>query len=231
MDLLFGRRWDISRRHMWEEKLGRYGPLVKKSVSSLKKEDLMGKKVLVKVDLDVALNDDLSIRDETRIRDALPTIKYIISCGARVILLSHRGYPIDKGEWRGSAAGKCKDSTEERWRVRKISLQIEQLASLANYYVNDCFWTSNEPHASSNGVTRYIPGVAGLLMKKELKYLFEDLASVNKPFHAIVGGSRLSTRIGVIDNLFDKGDWRSHLYFLSGRWLLCWILTCGGEHA
>ncbi|OIT05414.1 phosphoglycerate kinase, cytosolic [Nicotiana attenuata] len=100
----------------------------------------------------------------------------------------------------------------------------KKLAPIANYYVNDCFRTSNKPHASNEGVTQYLPGVAGLLMKKELRYLSEDVANVKKPFHAIVGGSRLSTRIGVIENLFDN---KVDVIFFGGGLIFTFLAAAG----
>ncbi|KAF5728181.1 hypothetical protein HS088_TW21G00325 [Tripterygium wilfordii] len=142
----------------------------KKSVGSLKEADLKGKRVLVRVDLNVPLDDNFNITDDTRIRAAVPTIKYLMEHGAIVILCSHLGRPKD-------------------------------------LYVNDAFGTAHRAHASTEGVARYLkPAVAGFLMQKELDYLVGAVTSPKKPFAAIVGGSKVSTKIGVIESLLGKVD-------------------------
>ncbi|XP_051124896.1 phosphoglycerate kinase, cytosolic-like [Andrographis paniculata] len=215
----------------------------KKSVGSLKEADLKGKRVLVRVDLNVPLDDNSKITDDTRIRAAIPTIKYLIGYGAKVILASHLGRP--KGvtpkyslkplvprltELLGVETKMANDCVGEE--VEKLVAALpnggvlllenvrfypeeeknnpdfaKKLASLADLYVNDAFGTAHRAHASTEGVTQYLkPSVAGFLMQKELDYLVGAVANPKKPFAAIVGGSKVSTKISVIESLLAKVD-------------------------
>ncbi|KAJ4964021.1 hypothetical protein NE237_023960 [Protea cynaroides] len=212
----------------------------KKSVGSLKEADLKGKKVFVRVDLNVPLDDQLNITDDTRVRAAVPTIKYLMGHGAKVILSSHLGRP--KGvtpkyslkplvprlsELLGVKVEMANDCIGEE--VEKMVVAIpdggvlllenvrfykeeekndpdfaKKLASLADVYVNDAFGTAHRAHASTEGVAKYLkPAVAGFLMQKELDYLVGAVANPKRPFAAIVGGSKVSTKIGVIESLFE----------------------------
>ncbi|VFQ58746.1 unnamed protein product [Cuscuta campestris] len=216
---------------------------VKKSVGSLKEADLKGKRVFVRVDLNVPLDDNLKITDDTRVRAAVPTIHYLIGHGARVILSSHLGRP--KGvtpkyslkplvprlsELLGIEVKMANDCIGEE--VEKLVAQIpdggvlllenvrfykeeekndpefaKKLASLADLYVNDAFGTAHRAHASTEGVAKFLkPAVAGFLMQKELDYLVGAVTSPKKPFAAIVGGSKVSTKIAVIESLLEKVD-------------------------
>ncbi|VFQ64906.1 unnamed protein product [Cuscuta campestris] len=216
---------------------------VKKSVSSLKEADLKGKRVFVRVDLNVPLDDSLKITDDTRVRAAVPTIKYLMGYGARVILSSHLGRP--KGvtpkyslkplvprlsELLGIEVKMANGCIGEE--VEKLVAQIpdggvlllenvrfykeeekndpefaKKLASLADLYVNDAFGTAHRAHASTEGVAKFLkPAVAGFLMQKELDYLVGAVTSPKKPFAAIVGGSKVSTKIAVIESLLEKVD-------------------------
>jgi phosphoglycerate kinase len=215
----------------------------KKSVGSLKEADLKGKKVLVRVDLNVPLDDNSKITDDTRIRAAIPTIKYLMSNGSKVILTSHLGRP--KGvtpkyslkplvprlsELLGVDVKMANDCIGEE--VEKMVSEIpeggvillenvrfykeeeknepefaKKLASLGDLYVNDAFGTAHRAHASTEGVTKFLkPSVAGYLMQKELDYLVGAVANPKKPFAAIVGGSKVSSKIGVIESLLKKVD-------------------------
>ncbi|XP_019183171.1 PREDICTED: phosphoglycerate kinase, cytosolic [Ipomoea nil] len=215
----------------------------KKSVGSLKEADLKGKRVFVRVDLNVPLDDDLKITDDTRIRAAVPTIKYLTQNGARVILSSHLGRP--KGvtpkyslkplvprlsELLGNEVKMANDCIGEE--VVKMVAEIpdggvlllenvrfykeeekndpefaKKLASLADLYVNDAFGTAHRAHASTEGVAKCLkPAVAGFLMQKELDYLVGAVSNPKKPFAAIVGGSKVSTKIAVIESLLEKVD-------------------------
>ncbi|KAL0398982.1 UNVERIFIED_CONTAM: Phosphoglycerate kinase, cytosolic [Sesamum radiatum] len=215
----------------------------KKSVSSLKEADLKGKRVLVRVDLNVPLDDNLKITDDTRIRAAVPTIKYLMEHGAKVILTTHLGRP--KGvtpkyslkplvprlsELLGLEVKMANDCIGEE--VEKLVAGLpeggvlllenvrfykeeekndpefaKKLASLADLYVNDAFGTAHRAHASTEGVAKYLkPAVAGFLMQKELDYLVGAVANPKKPFAAIVGGSKVSTKISVIESLLEKVD-------------------------
>lgn len=215
----------------------------KKSVESLKEVDLKGKKVFVRVDLNVPLDDNRKITDDTRVRAAVPTINYLISNGAKVILSSHLGRP--KGvtpkyslkplvprlsQLLGVEVKMANDCVGEK--VEKLVSQIsdggvlllenvrfykeeekndpefaKKLASLADLYVNDAFGTAHRAHASTEGVTKFLkPSVAGFLMQKELDYLVGAVSNPKKPFAAIVGGSKVSSKIGVIESLLAKVD-------------------------
>ncbi|KAF3613255.1 Phosphoglycerate kinase, chloroplastic [Capsicum baccatum] len=216
---------------------------VKKSVGSLKEADLKGKRVFVRVDLNVPLDDNFNITDDTRIRAAVPTIKYLMQNGARVILASHLGRP--KGvtpkyslkpliprlsELLGVEVKMANDSVGPE--VEKLVAEIpeggvvllenvrfykeeekndpefsKKLASLADLYVNDAFGTAHRAHASTEGVAKVLkPAVAGFLMQKELDYLVGAVSNPQKPFAAIVGGSKVSSKIGVIESLLEKVD-------------------------
>ncbi|KAL1823042.1 hypothetical protein DCAR_0310896 [Daucus carota subsp. sativus] len=215
----------------------------KKSVGSLKEADLKGKKVFVRVDLNVPLDDNLKITDDTRVRAAVPTIKYLKDHGAKVILSSHLGRP--KGvtpkyslkplvprlsELLGAEVKMANDCIGEE--VEKLVAEIpeggvlllenvrfykeeekndpdfaKKLASLADLYVNDAFGTAHRAHASTEGVAKYLkPAVAGFLMQKELDFLVGAVSNPTKPFAAIVGGSKVSSKIGVIESLLNKVD-------------------------
>ncbi|XP_042490574.1 phosphoglycerate kinase, cytosolic-like [Macadamia integrifolia] len=213
----------------------------KKSVGSLKEEDLKGKRVFVRVDLNVPLDENLNITDDTRVRATVPTIKYLMGHGAKVILASHLGRP--KGvtpkyslkplvprlsELLGVKVEMVNDCIGEE--VQKMVAAFpdggvlllenvrfykeeekndpefaKKLAALADLYVNDAFGTAHRAHASTEGVAKYLkPAVAGFLMQKELDYLVGAVSNPKRPFAAIVGGAKVSTKIGVIESLFEK---------------------------
>lgn len=204
--------------------------------------DVRGKRVLVREDFNVPL-DDGRISDDRRIREALPTISALRSAGARVILASHLGRPkgkVDEGlrldavarrlsELLGVAVRKLPDSigsevdaavTElhdgdvvllENLRFRageeaNDDRYARSLAALADVYVNDAFGTAHRAHASTVGVATYLPAIAGLLMEKELIHLSEALERPTRPFVAILGGKKVSDKMGVIRNLLAKAD-------------------------
>ncbi|XP_058007637.1 phosphoglycerate kinase, cytosolic-like isoform X2 [Hevea brasiliensis] len=215
----------------------------KKSVSSLNDADLKGKGVFVRVDLNVPLDDNFNITDDTRIRAAVPTIKYLMDHGSKVILCTHLGRP--KGvtpkyslkplvprlsELLGVQVKMANDCIGEE--VEKLVAELsdggvlllenvrfhkeeekndpefsKKLAALADVYVNDAFGSAHRAHASTEGVAKYLkPSVAGFLMQKELDYLVGAVANPKKPFAAIVGGLKVSTKIGVIESLLGKVD-------------------------
>lgn len=215
----------------------------KKSVGSLKAADLKGKKVFVRVDLNVPLDDNQKITDDTRIRAAIPTIKYLMEHGARIILASHLGRPKGvtpkyslkplvprisellgiKVEMAGDCIGEEVEKKVAALKDGEVLLLenvrfykeeekndpefAKKLASLADLYVNDAFGTAHRAHASTEGVTKYLkPAVAGFLMQKELDYLVGAISSPKRPFAAIVGGSKVSSKIGVIESLLEKCD-------------------------
>src|SRR3972149_11982496 len=206
--------------------------------------DVTNKRVLVRVDYNVPLDDNLNVVDDTRIRLSLPTINYLIEKNAKIILMSHLGRP------KGAVETKFKlDPAAKRLgqlvskKVMKFdsiySQEIKEyidnemdfgeivmlenlrfdpgekandvefsksLASLADIYVDDAFGAAHRAHASVAGVTKYLPSVAGFLMKKEIEVLTSLLESPQRPFLTILGGSKVSDKIMVIRNLLGKVD-------------------------
>ena len=201
-----------------------------------------GKRALVREDFNVPLNEQGVITDDTRIREALPTLRYLLEQGAKVIVMSHLGRPKGKVDSKYSLAPVAKrlqellsgvnvvfdsstDLNEAVQRVDQLSsgqlLLLEnvrfypgeekndpalakQLAALGDIYVNDAFGTAHRAHASTEGVAHLLPTrVAGFLMEKEIKALSSVLNS-DKPLTAIIGGSKISTKITVLENLLPK---------------------------
>ena len=216
--------------------------MAKKTLASL--TDLAGKRVLVRVDFNVPLDDNGSITDDTRIRAALPTIKDLQQKGAKVVLCSHMGRPKGQvkeelrltpvaarlSELLGQDVVKCDDCVGDAVKAAIDGLQngqvallenlrfhaeeeandpefTQQLAANADLYVNDAFGTAHRAHASTEGVTKYLsPCVAGYLIEKELQFLQSAIESPKRPLAAIVGGSKVSSKIGVIETLLEKVD-------------------------
>lgn len=212
----------------------------KKTVRDL---DVAGKKVLVRVDFNVPLNDKGEITDDTRITASLPTIQYLLEQKAAVILMAHLGRPKGQvkpelslapvakhlgkllgkkilfapdcvGEAAQAAASKLKPGhilLLENLRFHKEEEKndmefAEKLASLADLYVNDGFGVSHRAHASVEGVTHFLPAAAGFLLEKEIQYVGQAVTNQLHPFVAIIGGAKVSDKIGVISNLLDKVD-------------------------
>lgn len=203
-----------------------------------------GGALLPRLLLQVPLDGDLNITDDTRIRAAVPTLKYLCENGAKVVLTSHLGRPKSGPEDKfrltpivprlqellGIKVTKADDciGPEVESKLAAISngevLLLEnvrfykeeeknepefakKLASVADLYVNDAFGTAHRAHASTEGVTKYLsPSVAGFLLQKELDYLDGAVANPKRPFAAIVGGSKVSSKIGVIESLLEKCD-------------------------
>lgn len=218
--------------------------MAKKTVASLSSADVAGKRVLVRADFNVPLDDQGNIADDTRIRAALPTIQDLTGKGAKVVLCSHFGRPKGKvvesmrltpvakrlSELLGQEVVKCDDSIGEEVAAAVNGLDNGQVALLENMrfyaeeeandpdfcqkvaanadmYVNDAFGTAHRAHASTAGVTKYLsPSVAGYLIEKELQYLQNAIENPQRPLAAIIGGSKVSSKIGVIDTLLDKVD-------------------------
>merc|ERR1711937_46523 len=212
----------------------------KRSVGDLTEADLKGKKVFVRADLNVPLDGEQNITDDTRIRAAVPTLKYLLEKGAKVLLTSHLGRPKDGPEDKfrlnpvvprltellGQEVGKADDCIGdevdamsdgeililENVRFYKEETKnegsfAEKLAANADLYVNDAFGTAHRAHASTEGVTKYLsPSVSGFLLQKELDYLDGAISEPKRPFCAIVGGSKVSSKIGVIESLMEKCD-------------------------
>lgn len=203
--------------------------------------EVKGKKVLVRCDFNVPLDieDKSKITDDRRIVGALPTIKYLMENGAKVILCSHIGKTKEKqtlapvakrlsellkcsvtfasdvvGEDAKAKASALKDG--EVMLLENVRLHAEEeandpefakeLASLAEIYVNDAFGTAHRAHASTEGVTKYLPAVCGYLIQKEIGIMGDALENPERPFLAILGGAKVSSKIGVIENLMEKVD-------------------------
>jgi len=203
-----------------------------------------GKKVLVRVDFNVPLDEKLNITDDNRIKAALPTIEYLLNKGAKLILASHLGRPKGVGfegkyslapvaarleELLGKKVTLASDCIGESAKNSVTKLKegeivllenvrfhkeetkndpdfAKALASLAEVYVNDAFGTAHRAHASTEGVTKFLPSVAGYLLKKEIDIMGNALDNPKRPFVAILGGAKVSDKIGVIENLLKKVD-------------------------
>lgn len=214
--------------------------LNKKTIEDI---DVNGKKVLVRCDFNVPLADGV-ITDDKRIRESVPTIKYLADHGAKVILCSHLGRPKDEESRKkctlapvakrlSELMGKEIRFTEdiigqqahemaaalkpgEIMMIENVRFYKEEtkndpdfakaLASLADIYVNDAFGTAHRAHASTAGVADYLPAVCGYLIKKEITIMGGALQNPKRPFVAILGGAKVSDKIGVITNLIDKVD-------------------------
>ena len=212
----------------------------KKTVKDI---DLKGKKVFVRCDFNVPMDENQNITDNTRIVAALPTIKYLLEQNCKIILASHLGRP--KGEVKpefslkpvakelskqlGKEVIMANDVIGEDAMTKASNLKegeimllenvrfhreetdndpefAKKLASMAEIFVNDAFGTAHRAHASTTGIADYIPGVAGFLIEKELKFLGNAINNPERPFVAILGGAKVSDKIGVIDSLLDKVD-------------------------
>jgi len=214
----------------------------KMSIKDVPAEQLESKRVLVRVDFNVPLNEQREITDDTRIRAALPTINYLIENSARVILVSHLGRP--KGEFKDEfkmdpvadrlsellgkkilKANDCKEDARSKADSLKDSdvMLLEnirfyagetkndpelakELADLADLFVNDAFGTAHRAHASTAGVADHLPAYAGMLIQKELDFMGGALSDPKRPFGAIIGGAKVSSKIGVLKNLLGKVD-------------------------
>ena len=210
---------------------------------TIKDIDLKGKKVLVRCDFNVPLDENQNITDNTRIVAALPTIKYLLENNCSIVLCSHLGRP--KGEVKPEFSLKpvakelsklldkevimANDVVGEDATSKAAELQPGQilllenvrfhreetdndpefskkLASMAEVFVNDAFGAAHRAHSSTVGVAAYLPAVSGLLIEKELKFLGNALNNPERPFVAILGGAKVSDKIGVIDSLLEKVD-------------------------
>jgi phosphoglycerate kinase len=205
--------------------------------------DLAGKRVIARVDFNVPLDAERHITDDTRIRAALPTIRYVLDRGAAVILMSHLGRPDGKvvttlrlapaaqrlSELLGRPVEMATESIGPEVEAQAKALQpgqvlllenlrfhkeeeknnpdfAQQLAALGEVYVNDAFGTAHRAHASTEGVTHYLPGVAGFLMEKEINFLGSALEHPRRPFAAIIGGAKVSDKIAVLERLIGMVD-------------------------
>ena len=217
---------------------------MKKSIMDL--ENIQGKRALIRVDINVPLDENHNVTDDTRIQAIIPTLKVLKDKGAKIILMAHLGRP--KGEWREEFSLKpvadymSKLFNEEVLFVSKpigegaaeelsglkdgqIALLenirfykaeeakdddmtfANELAKLGDFYVNDAFGAAHRNHTSTAKVAKVLkPAVAGLLMEKEIRCLSQALDNPTRPFTAVVGGAKVSSKIGVLENLLDKVD-------------------------
>ena len=212
----------------------------KKTVKDI---DLKGKKVFVRCDFNVPMNENQNITDNTRIVAALPTIKYLLEQNSKIILASHLGRP--KGEVKPEFSLKPvakelsrlldkevimandvigDDATSKASNLKEGEIMLlenvrfhreetdndpefaKKLASMAEIFVNDAFGAAHRAHASTAGIATYIPAVSGFLIEKELNVLGNAINNPERPFVAILGGAKVSDKIGVIDSLLDKVD-------------------------
>ena len=217
---------------------------MKKSINDL--GDVKGKRALVRVDVNVPLDENHNVTDDTRIQAIVPTIKALKEKGAKIILMAHLGRP--KGEWKTefslepvakymskvlgedvlfvkSPVGEGADKELEALKDGQVALLenirfykaeeakdddmtfAEELAKLGDFYVNDAFGAAHRKHTSTAKVAHILkPAVAGLLMEKEIRCLSQALDNPTRPFTAVVGGAKVSSKIGVLENLIDKVD-------------------------
>jgi len=211
---------------------------------TIEKVDIKGRRVFIRADFNVPLDENGNITDDSRIRATLPTINYAIDEGAKVILASHLGRPKGKPDSRYSLAPVAKRlsrllNKEVKFVQDCIGPEVEHavqglrpgdvvllenlrfhpeeekndegfsraLASITDVYVSDAFGTAHRAHASTFGIAKHVKySVAGFLMKKEITYLQKTVANPVRPFVAILGGAKVSGKIGVIENLRGKVD-------------------------
>jgi phosphoglycerate kinase len=211
----------------------------KRSVRDL---DVRDKRVLVRVDFNVPVKGD-EVTDDTRIRRALPTIRHLLSEGARPILISHLGRPKGEPDPKyamdpvaarleellgepveklDAAVGPGVEEALDDWDGRGVVLLensrfypgetkndpgfADQLAALADLYVDDAFGAAHRAHATTVGVAQRLPAAAGLLLEEEIDYLDTVLENPERPFVAILGGAKVSDKLGVIESLLGKAD-------------------------
>lgn len=212
----------------------------KKTVKDI---DLKGKKVFVRCDFNVPMDENQNITDNTRIVAAIPTIKYLLEQDCKIILASHLGRPKGEVKPEFSLAPVAKelskllnkevimakdvigeDATNKAENLKEGEIMLlenvrfhreetdndpefaKKLASMAEVYVNDAFGAAHRAHASTAGIAQYLPAVSGFLIEKELTVLGNAINNPERPFMAILGGAKVSDKIGVIDSLLDKVD-------------------------
>ncbi len=208
--------------------------------------DLAGKRVFVRVDFNVPLDEkdgQMVITDDTRIKETLPTLKFLIEKGAKVILASHLGRPKGQrdpkqslapvapalSELLGQPVDFAPDCVGEEAKAKAYALKdggvlllentrvhageeqndatlAKGMAELAEVFVNDAFGSAHRAHSSTAGIADHLPAVSGLLMEKELTWLHDELEAPERPFVVILGGAKVSDKIGVINRLLEKAD-------------------------
>lgn len=215
---------------------------MKKTVRDI---ELKGKKVFLRCDFNVPLDDDRNITDDRRIQAALPTVQYLMEQGARTVIASHLGRPKGKPDMKYSLAPVAERLSEllgqqvqfvsepevtgpgvkqaaeelapgsvlliENVRFRPEETENDpafssELAALGEVFVNDAFGTAHRAHCSTAGIAEYLPAVSGFLMEKEIRFFENLLQSPAHPFTAVLGGSKVSDKIPLIENLLDKVD-------------------------
>ena len=205
--------------------------------------DVKGKKVFVRVDFNVPMDEHQNITNDTRIRATVPTIRHLLDAGAAVILACHVGRPTEAREpkfstkpivarlsellghevkWAPDCVGPEAEKAAAALKPGEVLLLenlryhkeekkndpafAKQLAALADIAVDDAFGVAHRAHASNVGITSYLETVAGFLMEKEINYIGKTLEAPKRPFVAIIGGAKVSDKIGVIENMIDKVD-------------------------
>lgn len=210
---------------------------------TIKDINLKGKRIIVRVDFNVPLDKSLKITDDRRIREALPTIQFLLkNNAAKVILMSHLGRPdgrpVDSMRLKpvgvrleellkekvlilDDCLGEATQQKVNAARERLVLLEnlrfykeeekndahfAKELSKFADIYVNDAFGTAHRAHASTEGITKYLPSVAGFLLEKEINYLGKAVSAPKKPFVVILGGAKVSDKILMIENMLAKAD-------------------------
>ena len=205
--------------------------------------DVKGKKVFVRVDFNVPMDEHQNITNDIRIRATIPTIRHLLDGGAAVILACHVGRPTEAREpkfstkpivarlsellghevkWAPDCVGPEAEKAAAALKPGEVLLLenlryhkeekkndpafAKQLAALADIAVDDAFGVAHRAHASNVGITAYLETVAGFLMEKEINYIGKTLENPKRPFVAIIGGAKVSDKIGVIENMSDKVD-------------------------
>lgn len=218
---------------------------MKKSIQDL--GDIKGKRALVRVDVNVPMDENKNVTDDTRIQAIIPTVRALQEKGAKIILMAHLGRP--KGEWKveefslepvakymskvlgedvlfvKSPVGEGADKELAELKDGQVALLenirfykaeeakdddmtfANELAKLGDFYVNDAFGAAHRNHTSTAKLAKVLkPAVSGLLMEKEIRCLSQALDNPVRPFTAVVGGAKVSSKIGVLENLIDKVD-------------------------
>lgn len=210
---------------------------------TIKDIDLKGKKVFVRCDFNVPLDEELNITDNRRIVGALPTIKYLLENDCKIILASHLGRPNGEVKKEFSLLPVAKELSKLLGKEVKLAEDVigesakaltnnmnngdivllenvrfdareekneeslsKEFASMAEIFINDAFGTAHRAHSSTAGIAEYLPAVSGFLIEKELNFLGNTLENPKRPFVAILGGKKVSDKIGVIDSLLEKVD-------------------------
>ncbi|MDD7009100.1 MAG: phosphoglycerate kinase [Spirochaetales bacterium] len=211
-------------------------------LNTIKEADLKGKRVVIRVDFNVPVKEGV-VKDATRIKAALPTIKYILDEGASVVVMSHFGRPKGQKNPDFSMAPIAKEFEKLLGRPVKLAPDVigpeveaevkalkpgevlllenvrfykeeeandegyaKALASYGDIYCNDAFGTAHRAHASTEGVSHFLPSYAGFLIEKEVKFMAPLLENPEKPFVAVIGGSKVSSKITVLESLVKTCD-------------------------